>query len=162
MRISIAVVLLSLATPSAIAAKPPESASLTFNGVRLGDLAISVDERRRTGPCIAEGESLSECTLIDGAGIEYQIHDGRVVRIEVKKDAPTTAALPYGLKIGASVVDALKRCCSGHGSVVVRDDEKSVTLVRAIQEEGTDYAFTLQLRFDEKGVLTGIVYSDVL
>lgn len=153
----------SLAQISAVAAEPSSAARLSFNGVHLGDEVGRIKEKRRAGNCDGKGQTLTECTIFDNAGVAYEINDGHVVLIEARRGVATTALLPFGIKIGSSWSDTLKRSFPQEGGqAFVKPMKASTTLIRMIREPRTNYEFELQLHFDGEGKLEGVVYKDVM
>lgn len=147
---------------SATATTPP-SVQPSFNGVHLGDTASRVKESKRSGQCDGSGKTLTECTLFDRHGIAYEINAGHVVRIEAAKTVAAGAKLPFGLQIGSRMETALKRSFPQEGGpAFVKLEKIGLTVIRMIREPKTDYEFELQLRFDDKGKLEGVIYKDVI
>lgn len=146
-----------------VAAEPSHVASLSFNGVHLGDVVGKIKEKRRTGQCDGKGKTLTECTIFDSSGVAYEISDGYVVRVEARRGVTTNAELPFGVKIGAGLVEVLRRSFPQEGGqAFVRPGKAGLTLIRMIREPRTEYEFELQLRFDGEGKLEGVVYKDVM
>jgi hypothetical protein len=148
---------------AAVAAEPSHVTSLSFNGVHLGDVVGKIKEKTRTGQCYGKGKMLTECTIFDSSGVAYDINDGYVVRVEARRGVTTDAKLPFGIKIGASFEETLKRSFPLEGGrAFVRPEKTGVTLIRMIREPRTEYEFELQLRFDREGNLEGVVYKDII
>ena len=159
MRTMILAVTSIVAFPALAAEQTP---MLSFNGVRLGDTVDRVKESKRSGQCEGGKRTLTECTLIDRAGIAYDINDGHVVRIEANKSVSPNAKLPFGLRLGMNTDEALRRSFpKDGGQAFVKPETSGMTLIRMIREPKTDYEFELQMHFGG-GKLERVVYKDVI
>lgn len=153
---------LVIASP-AFANQPVEMSPIAINGIMLGDRASKIKAQRSSGKCESSSGSLTECTLFDGDGVEYQIVDDHVVRMEVDLRAKKGVKLPFGVEIGENLVAVLGRSFPPDGGrALVIPAGSEVTVVRMIQERDVGYEFELHMRFDGQGRLASLVYKDVL
>ncbi|MGH8039154.1 MAG: hypothetical protein ACREPD_15550 [Stenotrophomonas sp.] len=77
--------------------------------------------------------------------------------------AVKAATLPFGLRLGADIVETLGRTFPvAGGEAFVVPDKSGVVIVKTIREPGAEYDFELRLRYDTAGRLVSVECKDVV